>query len=378
VAQTTDEVTICAPLSKSKVRSPGRLRELDGWRAISVFLVIIHHVFSDQHPDWILRFHLVWHIAGMAGLLGVDTFFVISGFVICRLLVLEESRYGSVSLKGFYYRRIFRILPPLYIYLAGFTFLLLTGRIVALWSSLAIAAAFLSDVNGLPMNWFLGHTWSLAVEEQFYLIFPATWLLSRPRWRGLVFSFVFALCVIWNVHLAAVKPELPLFDAKTRAGFACICFGVVMAIHEEHIRRICSRVSGWVIVLVAFALVIHPVSHESMSDAIFSALFMPPAIGLILMYTLERESWLRAALCRQPLQAIGLTSYGIYLWQQLCTSPLDSYPRVGALAPFLPLCVCFIVPASYFWVEKPATRFAKKLSGDLRRPKQHAQWLSVP
>ena len=366
MTQTMGQATINSPLSASEVRSPGRIRELDGWRAISVCLVIVHHVLSIQHAEWIQRFRLVWHIVGLAGPLGVDTFFVISGFVICRLLVLEESRYGSVSLKGFYIRRVFRILPPLYLYLAGLSLLLLTGLILLPWGSLAVAATFLSDVNGLRMNWFLGHTWSLAVEEQFYLIFPATWLLSRPRWRGRVFSFIFAVCVIWNIQLAVVRNEFPLFDARVRTGFACICFGVIMAIHEERIRRLASRVSGWVVALVAFVLVIRPVSHGAIEDALFAALFMPPAIGLLLMYTLEQESWLRSLLCRKPLQAIGLTSYGIYLWQQLCTGPFEIY-HPAMLAVFLPVLVCFIVPASYFWVEKPAMRFAKELSRDIRR-----------
>jgi peptidoglycan/LPS O-acetylase OafA/YrhL len=368
LAQTAEQTTTRSPLSQFEMRPSGRLRELDGWRAISVVLVILHHLLSIQHSEWVLSFHIFWHIAGLIGFLGVNTFFVISGFVICRLLILEESRYGSISLTGFYYRRIFRILPPLYIYLAFIILLLLTGRIRTQWTPLATAAGFLSDLNVFRGSWFVGHTWSLAVEEQFYLIFPATWLLCRFRRRGLVFAVAFALCIIWNLQLAASKPELPLFDARTRAGFGCICFGVIMAIHEVYIRRLCSRVSGWVIFLVACTLVIHPVPRGVMNEALFSALFMPPAIGLTLMYTLERESWLRAALCRQPLQAIGLTSYGIYLWQQLCTGPLDVYDRAGVLAPLFPLILCLMVPASYFWVEKPAMRFGKGLSRGARGP----------
>src|SRR5580692_5069731 len=109
----------------------GRLRELDGWRAISVLLVIVHHVFSWQHPEVFSSHGRLFHLFRYCGPLGVKVFFVISGFVICRLLLLEEKRYGNVSLGAFYIRRAFRILPPLYFYLSIILLLTSLGLVVS-------------------------------------------------------------------------------------------------------------------------------------------------------------------------------------------------------------------------------------------------------
>jgi peptidoglycan/LPS O-acetylase OafA/YrhL len=346
------------------VSSHRRLRELDGWRAISVLLVILHHIFSVQYPELVKPLYIVWHVLGLAGFLGVDTFFVISGFVICRLLISEESQYGSVSLKGFYYRRIFRILPPLCFYLAFIALLLATGLIHDQWTQLAIAALFLNDLNLFPTSWFLSHTWSLAIEEQFYLFFPTIWILSRRRWRSLVFTSVFLLCVGWSLSFSiANRASLSDGDGfRTRVGFACISYGVLMAVHEQRVRQVAARVPGWIAALLALVLLLHPMPHGPVKDALFSALFMPPAIGLVLIYSLECAGWLKGFLCCRPVQAIGLTSYGIYLWQQLFTGPVSLYSAVGGTpALFLPL-LCVVVPLSYLFVEKPAMRFGKELS----------------
>lgn len=344
-----------------------RIRELDGWRAISVLLVILHHVFSIQYPDAVQHFYLPWHILGLAGFLGVDTFFVISGFVICRLLIMEESRLGSVSLKGFYYRRVFRILPPLFVYLGFLTLMIATGLIQERWTSLAIAASFLYDLNFLPSSWFLGHTWSLAVEEQFYLLFPTIWVLCRRAWRGLVFALAFFACVAWNVSLVLFHDQNPVVDARTRAGFACICFGVLMAIYEPRVRSIARRVPGFVVLIVALVLLVHPVPSGAVLGALYSAMIMPPAIGLVLMYSVENRGRFSAFLCSRPVQAVGLTSYGIYLWQQPLTGPISLYSRLPVAPPVLLPLLCVVVPLSYFFVEKPAMRLGKRLSRGVRK-----------
>jgi len=357
---------------------------LGGWRAVSVLLVILHHVFSIQFYGLVQHSYVLWHILGLAGFLGVDTFFLISGFVICRLLISEETQYGFISVKGFYYRRIFRILPPLYVYLISLTLLIALGFIQERWTALAIGAAFLSDVNLLPGGWFLGHTWSLAVEEQFYLVFPTVWILSRRRGRASVFACIFLLCVGWNLMLAVSHQMNPAVDARTRVGFACICYGVLMAIHEHRLRRFAARVPGWIVGGLAAVVLIHPVPHGALNESIFSTLLMLPAIGLILMYSLECGGLLRSFLCCGPVQAIGLTSYGIYLWQQLFTAPISLYSFAPSAAPFFLALLFVVVPLSYFFVEKPAMRLGKKLSsgarGKLGRPQVGGakdNWTSV-
>jgi peptidoglycan/LPS O-acetylase OafA/YrhL len=346
----------------------GRLRELDGWRAISVLLVILHHIGSYQHPRLVSRFFVLAHLVRFGGPLGVKTFFVISGFVICRLLISEESSYGSVSLKAFYCRRVFRILPPLYTYLAAVCLLSSLGLIQGDWRGILSAALFLRDFSFWHVNWLVGHTWSLAVEEQFYLIFPAMWLLTPKRWRGRVFLAAYLFCVAWNLSLAH-----PGHDNVIREGFACISCGVLMAIHEGRARRLQNRVPIFIVALVAVMLLIHPTGIGTWQAVTYECVIVPPAIGLVLFFSMERGRWLQAFLCSKPLQAIGVTSYGIYLWQQMFTAPKVSFSGAGEVIPWLLPLLCIVVPLSYFLIEKPAMRYGKSLSRRVRNSSNHAE-----
>lgn len=232
--------------------------------------------------------------------------------------------------------------------------------------SLPIAIAFLFDLRLFPYSWFCGHTWSLAVEEQFYLIFPAIWIFCRPRWRSSLIALTLLLCAIWNVTLALSQEQNPIFDTRARAGFASICCGVLIAIHEERFRRFIRRVSGWLVLLVGIAILIHPVPHGDLPEAVYTGFLMAPAIGLVLIYSLDCGGWLQRVLCSRPMQAVGLTSYGVYLWQQLFTGPVTFYSKVARATPiFLPL-LLVVVPLSYLFVEKPAMRVGKRLSDRVR------------
>jgi peptidoglycan/LPS O-acetylase OafA/YrhL len=354
-----------------------RIRELDGWRAISVLLVIFAHFVSSRYTDAFAQhgFRSAASKILTSGALGPKIFFVISGFVICRLLIMEEQRYGSVSLKGFYYRRAFRILPPLLTYIAAVALLIATGMIVETWQTLPYALAFLYDIKLSPWTWFVVHTWSLSVEEQFYLIFPAAWILTPARMRSRVVAGVFLLCTA--LELIFFYPPLNgLLQPACWVSFAGIALGVWMAIHEQRVRQVAARVPGIVIAGICVLLLYRPIGRFNLNpweEQHFYDIVAPAGIGLTLMYSLERGKWLRAVLCSKPMQAIGVTSYGVYLWQQLFTGPLDRYtPRGMAVAYMLPL-LLVIVPASYFFLEKPAMRLGRALSQRARKAASDAE-----
>lgn len=355
--------------------SEHRLRELDGWRAVSVLLVILHHVGGFQHHRLLSQFPNVDLIVHYCGPLGVKIFFVISGFVICRLLISEESRYGSVSLRAFYYRRVFRILPPLYFYLVVLSLLIYLGLIHENGVSIVGAGLFLYDIEGgvpfAPHSWFVGHTWSLAVEEQFYLIFPTMWVSTPKAWRGWLFLGSFLLAVLWNLSFVYAGSD-PVISTNTRAGFACIACGVLIAIHENRVRPIARGVPAFIVALAVFALLLHPIRSNSW-QAPYESLFVPSAIGLVLLFSLDRGPMLRALLCSRPLQAVGLTSYGIYLWQQLFTAPRIYFSSAGQFIALLLPVLCLIVPASYLLIEKPAMHYGKALSRRERRSSMYAE-----
>lgn len=301
------------------VQRPQRIQELDGWRAVSVALVILHHLLTFQYPRLLARFPIEASISYYAGPLGVKIFFVISGFVICRLLIIEEITTGSVSLKAFYCRRVFRIIPPLYLYLATIAILLGAGLVHDKWNAIFTSALFLNDAHFM-VPWFMGHTWSLAVEEQFYLVFPTMWIMTRPQWRNRVFLATFAFCVAWN-QLLSVSSWGSTVPGKTRAGLACICCGVLMAINEVRARRIAVKIPSFVVAIMMVILLLHPLHNNSPAKSFYDGLMTPLFIALVLIYSVEKGHWLRTFLCSKPMQAVGLTSYGIYLWQQVFTAP---------------------------------------------------------
>jgi peptidoglycan/LPS O-acetylase OafA/YrhL len=347
----------------------GRLRELDGWRAVSVLLVIVHHIGGYQHARTLSHFPGPASVVHYCGPLGVKIFFFISGFVICRLLISEELRCGSVSLKAFYYRRIFRILPPLYFYLGVLSLLLWLGLIHESRRAVFDGVFFLHDIHLVPLvpqSWFVGHTWSLAVEEQFYLIFPTMWVLTPKAWKGQVFLGVFFLCAAWNLSMVYTGWDA-VISSDTRAGFACIACGVLLAIHEGRVRLIVNDVPAFIVALAALTLLVHPVGSSSWQAALYECLLAPPAIGLVLLFSLGRGAWLRAFLCSKPVQAVGLTSYGIYLWQQLFTAPTKYFFGPGQIIPLLLPLLCLIVPLSYFLIEKPTMSYGKFLSRRTRK-----------
>jgi peptidoglycan/LPS O-acetylase OafA/YrhL len=339
----------------------GRMRELDGWRAVAIFVVLSVHFLEYQHHGLMSRYPILEKWVREVATAAIDTFFVVSGFVIFRLLISEEARFGSVSLKNYYYRRIFRILPAFYIYLAVIFVLLSLGYIHETRKGVLFAGLFLQDLHLVSNGWFTGHAWSLAVEEQFYLVFPVMWVLAPRRFRNLLFLTVFFLCVAWNLSMIFTGWDARISTA-IRAGFICISVGVLLAIYEQQARSIANRVPAFVVAIAGLIVVMHPVRPYTWLADGFESLVTPPAIALVLFFSLSRGKWLRGFLCLKPVQALGLSSYGVYLWQQLFTAPRGDFSGAGQIIPqFLPL-LLLIVPLSYFFIEKPAMRLGKSLS----------------
>lgn len=323
-----------------------RISALDGWRALSVGLVIVDHLIhfsSMRTPDF-------GRLADVGGL-GVSLFFGISGFVIARGLVHERAATGSISLSAFYIRRSGRILPPLVLYCAAVTLLMLAGVLPA-DPGFARALSFTCNLPIGACPFLAAHTWSLAVEEQFYIVAPLTLAALLPR-RSLLCGVVLSVlpaCVL----LLALDLQT---TARVLMNFTVICCGVACGVTENRWRG--WSVPLWLpLVALLCAVMLYFVPNQPIYTAM-RILGLGPAIMLTLLGS-ALNPVTRKLLSWPPLVATGTVSYGIYLWQQLAVYP---FPGAGPLfyAGSVALCVA-VSFASYHLVERRLISRAGALS----------------
>lgn len=331
--------------------------DIDGLRAIAVLPVVLYHA----------------GIPGITGgFLGVDVFFVISGFLITSIVATEiaENRF---SLLSFYERRARRILPALTVvvlsvFVVGW-FFLLPGEYKDLGQSALAAALFLSNVYfTLKLDYFaqaaefapLLHTWSLAVEEQFYLFYPPM-LAFLFAWRGLRAAF-WTVVGLSCLSLAAAVVMLPL---KPDWVFYLIFFrawelgvGALLALSFFPAPR--HRLPREVIGIAGLLAILVPVSLYDSSTSFPGFAAVPPVFGaaaIIYVGANGSSCIVNRILAHRFLVWIGLISYSLYLWHW----PILAFLRIGGAQASLPLTVGLIAVAvsvliawvSYRFIERP-------------------------
>ena len=341
---------------------PHRIPSLDGCRAISILVVVLAHLcetpaFRAFDPYARLMFHF--------GPYGVEVFFVISGFIITTLLLNEERRNGSVSIKKFYIRRAFRIWPVAYAYLLVVAVLAWSHLISVAPHHFFYAATFL--MNHVPKtNWFTGHFWSLAIEEQFYVLWPIVFLLTAKRGRLtccclilLVAPLLRTLSYLYEpaVHRAMRFSLLFMGDA--------IAIGCLMALLSKELEK--NRIVCRIINLRCFFVI------PALSVIMYTALkFLPAfyfAAGKSIAFTCiaatlwkvmhVRDSAFRF-LNAKPLVKIGVLSYSIYVWQQVFLNP-TSASALNRL-PVNLLLVSIAATFSYLGIEVPFQHLRPRFS----------------
>jgi peptidoglycan/LPS O-acetylase OafA/YrhL len=338
-----------------------RLDSLDGWRTISVALVIIDHLgrwSSIGTTD--SRFA----VFDSYGHLGVQIFFVISGFVICRGLEKETSGFGQISIAAFYVRRFFRILPPLLFFLVGLLTLWSFGLVDYQISQLPRAMTFTCNIWNGCGGYVANHLWSLSVEEQFYLVFPVLFVLLAKKRKvvlgALWCGFPFAILALGEVRLGALASYL--------SDFLCIAAGIVCAEYEQEIRRFCRRLPTWTpVASFAALLFLATIAGPNIWSTLARFFLLPALIALGLVTTVAQPSAVSRLLSTRWMTAIGRSSYTIYLWQQLATAPYSGQGYVFYVLS-VPGCVGFSC-LSYFFVERRLIRMGAKVSARIRSKK---------
>ncbi len=328
-------------------------REIDGLRAVAVVPVVLYHAGFTA-----LR----------GGFLGVDIFFVISGYLITRLIKAEIER-GEFSLLGFYERRVRRILPALYLVVVvslafAWAWLFPTemtdfGRSVvgiALFDSNFVFDQKIGYFTGDVALWPLIHTWSLAVEEQFYAVFPFVLLLSLRfgrRWAVPAVAALSALSFIAAQSMAQLDPQsdfyLPQFRAWELGAGALVALARPESLGLAPRWRSC--LAGLGAGLVAVALIAAP---RNLVPSLWS---LAPVGGASLLIAFARpDNAFGKLLGAKPLVGVGLVSYSAYLWHQ----PLFAFARFrfniepASLAMALLCAAAFaLAVVSWRWVERP-------------------------
>jgi peptidoglycan/LPS O-acetylase OafA/YrhL len=292
---------------------------LDGLRALAILAVVWHHA-NGWH-----RVLLQAPSAKASGLpisergfLGVDLFFVISGFLIVTLLLRERRRTGGISLRGFYWRRFLRIFPPYYLMLAVFAAVAWlkpgdTSDVIRR----ELPFAFFYVSNLVTMHGPLSLTWSLAAEEQFYVVVPT---LEKVAWRWFPVALV-GVYVLASLPPFGFFPGLGLPEFFRNTTFGPILLGVMLAHLLDHPRgwALVSRLVGaWIAPLVALVLVglACSVPVEGI-DGWPRLLIHWTLVALVASCVVRERHVLRPVLTLWPMRRIGAVSYGIYLFHPL-------------------------------------------------------------
>lgn len=336
--------------------------EVDGLRAIAVTSVLLYHADLKVAGKGLLP----------GGFLGVDVFFVISGYLIAALLLKELQARGAVSFAGFYERRARRILPALFlVMLASMPFAwwyLLPPELAGFSESILYALAFASNgffhFSGLEYGAtaseylpFL-HTWSLAVEEQFYLLFPLLLLLayriSRDHLVGLTtLGIVGSILLAHWGSSAHQSANFYLLHSRAWELFA----GVLLAVMESRAgRRVPAGEWSKTLPMAGLGLIAYALIFYDKGVAHPSLLTLVPIIGVCLVIWFSQADDLATkVLSTRGFVAVGLISYSLYLWHY----PVFAFSRITSLSVSRADKVVWILAsfalavATFYAVERP-------------------------
>ena len=335
--------------------SLGYREGLDGLRGVAVLAVMVYH-------GGLIR----------GGFLGVDVFFALSGFLITSLLLEEHGATGTVDLRSFYARRALRLLPALLVFLVFCVGSLLVNLPPQHWPLVGwyvlpvlFYVANWAGIHGMLLEIF-GQTWSLAIEEQFYLIWPVVLVLlvrkvERPARMVAILTITAVASLAWRLHLALAGASVDRIYFATDAHADGLLIGAALAAllsggrgrlgDAGKLRRMTGALSAIVLVGV---LLIAPMRGYAYG---VSALAVLATAGLI-FDVMAQGSRIARALEAGWLAGVGRISYGLYLWHFAVFSQLGTLRRPGeAAAPLLLSITAWGVTfgaalLSYFLVER--------------------------
>ena len=350
---------------------------LDGWRAVSIIMVILYHAsdsLKDVYGDQASLIYRYIH----CGSAGVSIFFGISGLLITGRLLSEWNDKTYIDLKRFYIRRVFRLLPPV-------LWLILWICILAAFFGLPVsitdrlrALLFASNYGPLP-SWYLAHTWSLSVEEHFYIFWPLV-LISLGSKRGLYFALLLSVIVtVWrmvDIHWKLVPDFIGTSPWRTDTNVDYLLLGAAVACfisQNKNLEKIKKYLTPTLTIILTVCGAIAVFAREFNSHyqhpvRILIALIIP---FLILGTIVNPEMWISKILECSVLRWIGKLSFSLYLWQQLFLTPnADRFLALGHLQiwPWNIIAAFLCAIISYYVIEKPFIKIGHSIASSIKSP----------
>lgn len=339
-----------------------RLRSLDGLRGIAILMVVAGHAITHYQPlgdaarGWLVAFANPGQ--------GVRIFFALSGYLITHLLLREMDASGRVDLADFWLRRTRRILPAFAVFMGALAAWGLYTSAPFSWPHWTAAATFTWNYAQpwLPATrmdgWIFGHTWSLAVEAQFYLLWPLVLVRLGARRALLAVLLFFALQPFIRLGTYALFPGLRGYlGIMLHTGADGILAGCAAALlcrrqaflaaFARHSGKIAAVSIFWI--LIAGPVLVHSIRGFSIVAGF--TLDALAAVALVVWLHHAAPAPARAVTGRGALPLLGLVSYSLYLWQQVFLRPGSDLAEGRPLVPVIGALLAAII--SYLLIERP-------------------------
>ncbi|MDR3140381.1 MAG: acyltransferase [Tannerellaceae bacterium] len=351
-----------------------KIEVLGGLRGFAAFAVLLGHL--PQITDSIIAFYFkyfTWtsYLASSA----VDVFFVLSGFLITRNLIRDKEK-GRFSFKNFYLKRFLRIFPIYYLTIV------LVGIFIS-WDGLQYIALYVSNyyfafnLGVLPMR----HTWSLAVEEHFYLLWPAiVYYCSLQSINKHWYKYCLGISIVSIVLFYVLFPLYPantLVRISTNTRLISLIAGAIIAIHETRMRSLDNKSMNKIIALsflsyaTFFVLNAIYITRFIPYEPVFYVCSFVGSVSLFLwVLNLENRpaNIMHKFFSSRIMTSMGLISYGLYLYHYPIyhcfgiNTVVEPYVPVGLFRSFMPVLLSFAAAVlSYHFIEKPLLKIKDRI-----------------
>jgi peptidoglycan/LPS O-acetylase OafA/YrhL len=339
-----------------------RVPSLDGLRAVSIALVTFSHLLGTT--GFPLAEDALESLNDI-GFLGVRTFFVISGYLITNLLISEHAKTGRISLRGFYVRRAYRILPAATVLIAFVAIVAAAGGFQLHRHDLLHAVTYTMNYH-YDRSWELGHLWSLSVEEQFYLLWPLALVVFGRRAIVPVAVTMLALAPVFRALAyryltdgdSAVDEAFPCVMDAIAAG--CLLAGMRTQLDTSRVYRWFTSGPGFLVVLAAIAAAQIRTNYV-MLDSVIDVSVKNVALAIVIdRFVRYPDGPAGKVLNWRPVMFVGTLSYSLYLWQEPFINPHVQNATTQWPVNVILAIGCSV--ASYFLVEKPFLALRKRRS----------------